>query len=51
MKNFSQAFKDQAVKLPEDVEVKKAAEQLGVSHNTFACCHACVLVAGEEKDV
>ena len=36
MKNYSQEFKDQAVKLSEDVGVKKAAEQLGVSINTLS---------------
>ena len=37
MKNYSEEFKDQAVKLSEDVGVKKAAEQLGVS-----ITHMCV---------
>ena len=36
MKNYSQEFKDQAVKLSEDVGVKKAAEQLGVSLDTLS---------------
>ena len=36
MKKYSQEFKDQAVKLSDDVGVKKAAEQLGVSLNTLS---------------
>ena len=37
MTRYSQEFKDQAVKLSEDVGVKKAADQLGISVNTLAC--------------
>ena len=37
MVRYSQEFKDQAVKLSDDVGVKKAAGQLGVSVNTLSC--------------
>ena len=38
MTRYSQAFKDQAVKLSDDFGLKKAAEQLGIFSK-----HACVL--------
>ena len=50
MTRYSQEFKDQAVKLSDDFGLKKAADQLGISVNTLACCHAFVLATKKEEN-
>ena len=34
--NYSKEFKDEALKLSDEIGIKKAAEQLGLKYNTLA---------------
>ena len=49
MKRYNQTFKDEALKLSDDIGVKKACEQLNLNYGTLACWRK--LRAKQESEV